>query len=104
LIVVGLAMLKSLRRVGRKFRILQSYSIPEAGAQIGLSRAGSYRAADLGDIPTEKIGKKLLRVPRAKWDRIRKQLIARERELRAVRKAARPEERAVSVCNSRGNG
>jgi hypothetical protein len=38
-------------------------SVPEAGAKyFGLSKNGSYEAAERGDIPTIKVGK-LLRVP-----------------------------------------
>jgi excisionase family DNA binding protein len=38
-------------------------SVPEAGKQyFGLSRDGSYRAAERGDIPTIRVGR-LLRVP-----------------------------------------
>lgn len=45
------------------------YEVPEAGAMIGLSRNGSYEAAARGEIPTFRIGR-LLKVPKAKWDRI----------------------------------
>jgi hypothetical protein len=39
-------------------------SIPEAGRKyFGLSRNGSYAAADRGDIPTIRVGPKLRRVP-----------------------------------------
>ena len=37
--------------------------VPEAGAKLGLGRNASYAAAKRGDIPTIKIGPKLLRVP-----------------------------------------
>lgn len=41
----------------------KTITVPEAGAEyFGLSRCGSYAAAQRGDIPTIKIGK-LLRVP-----------------------------------------
>ena len=44
--------------------IPKTLSVPEAGAKyFGLSRNGSYAAAGRGEIPTIKIGKKLLRVP-----------------------------------------
>jgi hypothetical protein len=44
-------------------------SIPEAGRKVaGLSRSAAYRAADLGDIPTIRLGPKLRRVPLA-WMR-----------------------------------
>ena len=66
-------------RVGRKFRSLCFYKVEEAGAQIGLSRAGSYRAAANGDIPTVKDGR-FLYVPRRRWNRIRKRISLIERE------------------------
>jgi|SRR6516165_7528598 hypothetical protein len=44
------------------------YTIPEAGAQVGLSRNGSYDAAARGEIPYIEFGKKKI-VPRALWDR-----------------------------------
>jgi hypothetical protein len=40
-------------------------SIPDAGAVFGLSRAASYQAAQRGEIPTIRLGKRLL-VPTAK--------------------------------------
>ena len=41
----------------------QTISVPEAGKKyFGLSRDGSYRAAERGEIPTIRIGR-LLRVP-----------------------------------------
>lgn len=40
-------------------------SIPAAGAIFGLSRAASYQAAQRGEIPTIRLGKRLL-VPTAK--------------------------------------
>src|SRR5689334_20962434 len=44
------------------------YSVAEAGAQVHLSRSGSYRAVKRGEIPVERDGKFWL-VPRQKWDR-----------------------------------
>ena len=45
-------------------------SVPEAGKKyFGLSRNGSYNAAAKGDIPTIRIGKRLL-VPRAALERL----------------------------------
>jgi hypothetical protein len=45
------------------------YSAPEAGAMVGLTRNASYEAVKRGDIPTIRFGK-LLKVPKAKWDKI----------------------------------
>jgi hypothetical protein len=45
------------------------YDVPQAGSMVGLSRNSSYEAAARGEIPTIKIGR-LLKVPKAKWDRI----------------------------------
>jgi hypothetical protein len=42
------------------------FSVPEAGAMIGLSVNPSYEAARRGEIPTVKIGG-LLIVPKALW-------------------------------------
>lgn len=46
-----------------------TYSVPEAGELADISKDAAYRAAERGEIPTIRIGK-LLRVPKAKWDRI----------------------------------
>ena len=44
-------------------------TVPEAGKKyFGLSRDGSYRAAERGEIPTIRVGR-LLRVPIAAMDR-----------------------------------
>jgi hypothetical protein len=61
-------------RLSRKLRKRFYYTIPEAGAQVAFSRAEAYRAADRGDIPTEKDGRLRL-VPRKRWDRLRKQIL-----------------------------
>jgi hypothetical protein len=45
-----------------------AYSIPQAGAMVGLSRNGSYDAARRGEIPVLSFGKKKV-VPKALWDR-----------------------------------
>ena len=44
-------------------------SVPEAGAQAGLSPNASYRAAKLGQIPTIRLGHKI-RVPAFRWRQI----------------------------------
>jgi len=45
------------------------WTVPEAGAQLGLGRNASYEAAKRGDIPTIRLGK-LLRVPKVAFDRL----------------------------------
>lgn len=45
------------------------YEVPEAGAMIGLTKNGSYRAAASGDLPTIRIGR-LLKVPKAAFHRM----------------------------------
>jgi hypothetical protein len=47
---------------------LVTYSIPQAGAMVGLSRNGSYDAAKRGEIPVIKFGSRLV-VPKAVWDK-----------------------------------
>jgi hypothetical protein len=44
------------------------YSIPEAGAMVGLSRNGSYDAARREEIPVLAFGRKRI-VPKALWHR-----------------------------------
>jgi excisionase family DNA binding protein len=44
-------------------------TVPEAGAALGISRNSAYAAALRGEIPTIRIGKKLL-VPVAAFDRL----------------------------------
>ena len=46
-----------------------TYTVPTAGRMAGLSRNGSYLAAERGEIPTMNFGR-LLRVPAAAWDQI----------------------------------
>jgi excisionase family DNA binding protein len=41
-----------------------TYEVPEAGELLGLTRYAAYEAAKRGDIPTIRIGRKLLRVPK----------------------------------------
>jgi predicted DNA-binding transcriptional regulator AlpA len=46
-----------------------TYTVPEAGRKAGLSRDSSYNAAKRGEMPTVKIGGRLL-VPKKAWDAI----------------------------------
>jgi excisionase family DNA binding protein len=52
------------------------YEVPEAGALIGLTRNGSYRAAANGEIPTIRIGR-LLKVPKAAFHQMLEQPAAK---------------------------
>src|SRR5262245_30244790 len=54
--------------ISRKVRSRFYYTVPVAGAKVGLGRSQSYREAGLGNIPIERKGKLLL-VPRREWDR-----------------------------------
>jgi excisionase family DNA binding protein len=47
----------------------KTYKIEEAGRLMGVGRNQAYEAARRGDIPTIRIGKRLL-VPRAALDRL----------------------------------
>ena len=40
--------------------VKQTYSIREAGRVLGLSRNSAYEAAKMGQLPTIKVGKRLL--------------------------------------------
>jgi hypothetical protein len=44
-----------------------AYTVPAAGAMIGLSRSASYRAAHSGQIPTIEVNGGWV-VPRLRWD------------------------------------
>jgi excisionase family DNA binding protein len=44
------------------------YTVPEAGRLLGLSRNGAYEAAKRGDIPTIRVGRRLV-VPKAAFHR-----------------------------------
>jgi hypothetical protein len=59
--------------MSRAIRRRLYYSVPGAGAKIGLGRSQSYRAAEAGLIPVERDGKFVL-VPKQVWDRKIKRL------------------------------
>ena len=46
------------------------YEVPEAGELLGLGRNAAYAAARSGALPTIRIGKKLLRVPKAELHKL----------------------------------
>jgi hypothetical protein len=74
----AMGQLSRLQAISRKVRGRFYYSVPDAGSQIGLKRTQSYDAAELGLIPTERHGEKLLRVPKRPWDkRVRRLLQGR---------------------------
>jgi len=60
--------------ISRKVRRRYYYSVPDAGAKVGLGRSESYEAVKAGRIPFERAGRLLL-VPRAVWDRRVKRLL-----------------------------
>ncbi|MEP7740402.1 helix-turn-helix domain-containing protein [Nocardioides sp. 31GB23] len=41
-------------------RARETMSVPEAGAVLGIGRAAAYRAAQQGELPTIRIGRRLL--------------------------------------------
>ena len=64
------------------------YSVPQAGAMVGLTRSMSYLAVEQGQIPAERLGKFLL-VPRKPWDReVRRLLRGRAKARRRQQPAA----------------
>ena len=49
--------------------VTATLTVPQAARLLGISRGSGYQAAQLGEIPTIKIGRRLL-VPRAALDRM----------------------------------
>ena len=49
-----------------------TFTVPEAGAMVGLTRNAAYAAAKRGEIPTMSFGRQL-RVPKATWLRMLEQ-------------------------------
>jgi hypothetical protein len=58
------------------------YTIPQAGRQAGWGRSESYRRADSGDIPTERISPGIRVVPRKRWDAKLSRLLRKLDEVR----------------------
>jgi hypothetical protein len=74
--------------ISRAIRKKFFYKVEAAGMRVGLSRAQSYRAVELGQIPAERHGKFLL-VPRRRWDAEVKRLMRGSRaKSRRVHKTA----------------
>ncbi len=46
-----------------------TYTVPEAGEKLGIGKNSAYEAAHTGQIPTIRVGRRLL-VPRAALDRM----------------------------------
>jgi hypothetical protein len=65
------AMLSPLQK---RRLLLNNYTIPHAGSQVGFSRSAAYRAADANVIPTRWYGSLRL-VPRQTWDRKVRELL-----------------------------
>jgi hypothetical protein len=57
------------RILSQKWDGRDTFEVPEAGQILGLSRAASYIAAANGDLPTIRIGKRLI-VPRIALERL----------------------------------
>ena len=47
----------------------KTFTVPEAGRVLGIGRSAAYEAARTGQIPTIRIGKRIL-VPRAALERL----------------------------------
>jgi hypothetical protein len=60
--------------LGPALRWKAYYKVPQAGQLVGWGRSESYRLAEIGVIPTERLSPKLLGVPKARWDRIVRRL------------------------------
>ena len=54
-------------QVPKGANVKRTISIEEAGAQLGLSRNSAYEAARRGDIPTLRMGRRLL-VPKVAFE------------------------------------
>jgi hypothetical protein len=65
--------------LGPRLRARRYYKVPAAGRKVGWGRSESYRAAERGDMPVERFGPKLILVPRGRWDRIVRRLLAKAR-------------------------
>ena len=87
-----------IESISRKVRQRRYYTVPAAGAKVGLKRSQSYRAAELGQMPTERHGKFLL-VPRRPWDRKVKWLL-RGLAPRDAAKAHRDRRKASSTAET----
>jgi excisionase family DNA binding protein len=65
---------QQLKRVAESFSVerdseCRTVSVEDAGRILGISRGTAFKAAATGDLPTIRIGKRLL-VPRAALDRL----------------------------------
>jgi excisionase family DNA binding protein len=50
-------------------RQMDTYTVPEAGRRLGIGRRQAYDAAKRGEIPTIKIGRRVL-VPKPAFERL----------------------------------
>ena len=80
---------RKLKTISRALRERFYYTVPVAGAQVGLKRSSSYRAKSAGLIPTERDGKFEL-VPRQPWDRQVKKLLGSAKARRELRDSIKP--------------
>ena len=62
--------MRATMRRGRKHSVDRlTYDVEEAGVKLGIGRTQAYEAARNGELPTIRIGKRLL-VPKAALDRM----------------------------------
>ena len=74
---------------------LRTMSVPEAGRiYFGLSVQGSYVAARRGDIPTIRVGTRMLRVPIDELEIMLAEAAQKARDMRTARADARTRDRS----------
>jgi hypothetical protein len=86
-------------RLSPKLRARFYYSIPDAGAKLDWTRSESYRAADRGDIPSERHGKHRL-VRKSVWDPIVKRTLSEGPGGPSPKKSRRPRKPAHAEANA----
>jgi hypothetical protein len=65
--------------IGPRLRSKRFYSVERAGALAGMSRSGSYRAAQAGLMPLVRLSPVRFAVDRQKWDRELKRALKQAR-------------------------
>lgn len=67
--IIGDSPIKTVTTMATLTELTTPYTIQEAAALLKIGRNSAYEAARRGEIPTLRIGKRLL-VPRAAFDRL----------------------------------